>query len=103
MTDETDRWYCRAEWRRRRAHQLRLSPLCKMCQEQGVVRPATVVDHVEPHRGDYNKFRLGALQSLCLDHHVGAKHVEELRGYSTAIGIDGMPVDSRHPAWCGRL
>jgi 5-methylcytosine-specific restriction enzyme A len=27
--------------------------------------PATICDHVEPHRGDVNKFWLGPFMSLC--------------------------------------
>jgi hypothetical protein len=60
-------------------------------------------DHVEPHGGDYNKFMLGKLQSLCLHHHVGAKHVEELRGYSTQVGVDELPIDPRHPFFQGEV
>src|SRR5262245_2256881 len=33
--------------------------------EAGRVTPASVADHVTPHRGDYTAFRLGALRSLC--------------------------------------
>jgi hypothetical protein len=32
--------------------------------KRGIVRAATIVDHVEPHRGDWNQFVLGKLQSL---------------------------------------
>jgi len=63
------RWYCTASWQRRRAHQLRVEPLCRLCLEAGRVTPATVADHVTPHRGDFNAFRLGQLRSLCADCH----------------------------------
>src|SRR6266404_1730756 len=33
------------------AHQLRIEPLCRLCLEAGRVTPATVADHVTPHRG----------------------------------------------------
>ena len=39
------------------------------------------------------------LQSLCKLHHESAKKREEARGYSTAIGADGWPVDPRHPVY----
>jgi 5-methylcytosine-specific restriction endonuclease McrA len=64
-----DKWYCRASWQRRRAHQLHIEPLCRLCLEAGHVTPATVADHIEPHRGDYRLFRLGALRSLCAECH----------------------------------
>lgn len=40
-----------------------------MCQDEGVITPATVCDHVEPHRGDTGKFWGGPFQSLCAPHH----------------------------------
>jgi hypothetical protein len=42
------RWYCTASWARRRAHQLMIEPLCRLCLEAGRVTPATVADHVTP-------------------------------------------------------
>ena len=56
-------------------------------------------DHVEPHKGDQQKFFFGELQSLCKLHHEGAKKREDARGYSTQIGADGWPVDPRHPVY----
>ena len=91
-------WYQLEIWRRRRALQLRQFPLCKMCLERGVATPATVADHVRSHRGDWNEFRLGALQSLCKDCHDKHKRVLESDGYSSQIGDDGWPVDPKHPA-----
>jgi hypothetical protein len=64
---EVHRWYCTASWQRRRAHQLMIEPLCRICLEAGRVTPATVADHDPPHRGDFTAFRLGPLRSLCAD------------------------------------
>jgi hypothetical protein len=61
---EIHRWYCSANWLRRRAHQLRVEPLCRICLEAGRVVPATVADHIENHKGDFTAFRLGELRSL---------------------------------------
>jgi 5-methylcytosine-specific restriction protein A len=47
-----------AAWRKARAHFLRGHPLC-MCAEcaaAGLLVPATVVDHITPHRGDVRLF-----------------------------------------------
>ena len=52
------RWYCTAGWQRRRAHQLMIEPLCRLCLEAGRVTLATVADYVVPHRGDFTAFRL---------------------------------------------
>ena len=92
-------WYNRANWRKRQQHQLRVQPLCEMCLREGRLTPATCVDHIEPHRGDYTKFRLGQLQSLCASCHNSTKKIIEHRGYDTAIGADGWPLDRRHPVY----
>ena len=75
-------WYSLALWRRRRAHQLANEPLCCTCTEAGRVTPATIADHIVPHRGDWALFVGGELQSLCKHHHDSAKHAEENVQYS---------------------
>jgi hypothetical protein len=64
-------WYTLQRWRRIAKHQLRIEPLCALCLKRGLVTPATIADHDPPHRGDWNAFRLGPLQSLCRDCHAG--------------------------------
>jgi 5-methylcytosine-specific restriction protein A len=41
--------YNSARWRKARLRFLREHPLCKQCEQQGIVRAATVVDHVDGH------------------------------------------------------
>src|SRR5262249_60020746 len=77
-------------------------PLCKFCLERGIVTPATICDHVEPHRGDVNKFWLGPFQSLCKVCHDSTKRHIELRGFRPDIGLDGWPLDPRHPCYTPR-
>jgi len=67
-----------------------------LVEEQGRITPATIADHHPPHGGDYNKFVLGPLRSLCRDCHQGAWATDK-RGYSSAIGDDGLPIDPKHP------
>jgi len=50
-----------------------------------------------PHRGDWNAFVTGKLQSLCEACHNSAKKQIELRGYRCDIGLDGFPTDPNHP------
>ena len=53
-------------WRRARAAFLARHPLCASCQADGRLVPATVVDHVVPHRGDAALFWSKAnWQGLC--------------------------------------
>ena len=91
--------YDSARWQHMRAHQLAIHPLCKYCAELGRVTPAVIVDHIEPHRGDINKFWLGGLQSLCDPCHKSTKAFLELNGYRKDIGLDGWPLDPRHPCY----
>ena len=43
-------------WRTARKRYLRRFPLCLECQRSGKLVPATVVDHIIPHRGDEDLF-----------------------------------------------
>jgi 5-methylcytosine-specific restriction protein A len=55
-----------AAWRRARAAHLAEHPLCVECERQGSSVPATVVDHIAPHRGDMALFWDSTnWQSLC--------------------------------------
>jgi hypothetical protein len=82
----------------RRDYQLKLQPLCESCLARGLTVPATTVDHVEPHRGNWAMFVGGKLASLCQSCH-GQKLGEQNRGYDArAVGDDGWPTDERHPA-----
>jgi len=45
-----------SKWDRARLVWLRQHPLCAICEKEGLVTPATVVDHVVPHRGDMEAF-----------------------------------------------
>ena len=44
------------KWRDARASFLRHNPLCVQCFSDGKLKPATVVDHIVPHRGDPDLF-----------------------------------------------
>lgn len=64
-------WYNLPIWTERlRPAQLLCEPFCRECARAGRRTAATVVDHVEPHRGDWDLFTDPAnLQSLCKYHH----------------------------------
>jgi 5-methylcytosine-specific restriction endonuclease McrA len=99
MSTAPHAWYTSVGWLRRRRHQLRVEPLCEFCLKRGMVVPATIADHIEPHRGDRNAFVLGRLQSLCIQCHNSAKRQSERRGYFRGTGLDGMPLDKNHPVY----
>ena len=81
--------YGTARWQRLRDRQLWDEPLCAMCKQP---TPATVCDHVEPHKGDEEKFWNGPFQSLCAEHHNSDKQRIEKGGKpKPRIGKDGWP------------
>ena len=55
-----------SRWRKARAIHLRANPLCNACFRIGQLVPATIVDHIEPHKGDERLFwQRSNWQSLC--------------------------------------
>lgn len=53
-------------WQKARATYLASHPLCKQCDQRGLIVRATVVDHIIPHKGDQNLFwSRDNWQSLC--------------------------------------
>ncbi|MCC2608378.1 HNH endonuclease [Neorhizobium petrolearium] len=78
---QADRWRGSASdrgytWRWSKASKTHLSrsPICIGCEAVGLVVPATLVDHVEPHEGDQVKFwDTGMWQSSCDWHHNSVK------------------------------
>lgn len=64
-----------AEWERERKAFLSANPTCKRCGA-----PATVVDHIVPHRGDRKLFwDKSNWQPLCTRHHSRTKQAAEKR------------------------
>lgn len=86
-------WYTHSRWRTLRANFLRRHPLCVFCEREGRLELATVVDHIEPHKGDRLKFWRGPFQALCKTCHDSTKQSEEKSGRQRwTIGLDGWPV-----------
>lgn len=55
-----------ARWQKARLSHLKANPLCVFCLKENRLTPATVVDHIVPHKGDYNLFwDKNNWQSLC--------------------------------------
>ncbi len=65
-------------WQKARLAYLAQHPLCVFCARDGRVTAAAVVDHLEAHHGDHDKFwDSGNWQSLCKRHHDSTKQREE--------------------------
>ena len=69
-------------------------PLCVRCAQLGKTTPATVVDHITPHKGDEFLFYDRAnLQALCKACHDGWKQRQEIGALERhEFGADGFPV-----------
>ena len=68
-TNAQDRGYT-WEWQKASKAYLRQYPLCAECKREGKLTPATVVDHIIPHRGDQGLFwDMGNWQGLCTTCH----------------------------------
>lgn len=92
-----------SRWDKARRTFLAEHPLCVMCEREGRVTPATVVDHIKPHRGDQDLFWDRAnWQPLCKAHHDSAKQREEARGHAQGCDVSGRPIDPAHPWNAGR-
>ena len=65
-----------------------------MCTVEGKLTPATVVDHIEPHRGDQVLFWDTAnWQPLCKVHHDSDKQMwEKSRSERTKFTADGKVI-----------
>ena len=92
------RLYDKRRWRRRSRQFLAEHPLCRFCEQQGRVTLARVVDHIEPHRGDPEKFWDQAnWQPLCKTDHDAAKAELERTGKLRGCDASGRPLDPNHP------
>jgi 5-methylcytosine-specific restriction endonuclease McrA len=84
-----------ARWDRASAGFKLAHPLCLGCEAIGRVVPATVTDHVEPHKGDMTKFwNAKRWQSCCAWHHDVVKQMLERRYASDEINLDDLWLNS---------
>lgn len=86
--------YKTKDWKQLRDSWLRFNCWCVMCQQIGIRRKATVVDHINPHKGNQFAFLDRTnLQSLCKSCHDSPKARVERGGVERkAIGVDGWHV-----------
>lgn len=83
-------------WEKARRQFLLDHPLCCMCEAEGRLRPATVVDHIVPHKGDEELFwNPSNWQALCKYHHDSVKQRFERTGRIIGCDEHGIPLDPR--------
>ena len=79
-------------WQKARKTFLERNPLCAMCEAEGRVTPAGVVDHVRPHKGDQALFwDTSNWQALCAPCHDVHKQRDERGRVVVGCGPDGWP------------
>ena len=62
--------YNSSRWQDLRRYRLNTQPLCVECLKKDRIFPATVVDHIKPHKGNEKLFYdFNNLQSLCKSCH----------------------------------
>jgi len=97
-----------SRWDKARLTFLKSNPLCKICLKQSRAEPATVVDHIKPHKlkealkgGDAKQIAAAQKlfwdksnwQGLCKQHHDSTKQREEKRGHIIGCDENGLPLD----------
>lgn len=61
----TNKIYHTARWMKTRKMILELEPLCRECKSNGIIKEATVVDHIVRIRSGGDPFDISNLQPLC--------------------------------------
>jgi 5-methylcytosine-specific restriction enzyme A len=87
--------YNTVQWRRRRLHQLRKYPLCAACLQDNHVKAATVVHHLEDHKGNWSVFISSPVESLCKQCHDNIWSDSEVLGYQRGCDINGRPYKTK--------
>ena len=95
------RLYDKQDWHRTRKHQLTEEPLCRMCRANGILRPATEVDHIIPVSKGGDWYDGNNLQSLCISCHSQKTRADEGKSIKSGCDANGIPLNGTHP-WNAR-
>ena len=90
--------YNTARWRKLRQDHLSAFPLCWYCDQMGMITTADTVDHIQPHKGDFDlTWQWSNLRSCCKRCHDSAAALKDNLGYVPGVDADGYPIDDDHP------
>lgn len=90
-------WYSTARWKRLAKLQLQKQPLCQISLALGLIVAADTVDHIKPHRGDWDLFiDENNLQSVSKQMHDTICQQMECGNWQPSIGLDGWPIESEY-------
>jgi 5-methylcytosine-specific restriction enzyme A len=86
-----------SKWQSYRTRFLRENPFCRLCWQAKRQSRATVVDHIQPHKGDKTLFWARSNhQALCQTCHDGTKKQLEVSGTLRGCDASGVPLDPTH-------
>lgn len=87
-----DAWYKTSIWQSLRTNQLAKEPLCQISKALGEIKAAEVVDHVKPHKGDWELFvDPNNLQSVTKQVHDTICQQMELGTWQPPLQSNGRP------------
>lgn len=87
-----------ARWNKERLQHLDEHPLCVEHLKKDYIVPATVVDHIEPHKGDQELFwNHDNWQSLCKPCHDRKTATEDMGGWSPVVSQRKANRESKNP------
>lgn len=92
-----------SRWNKARRTFLQANPLCIGCLAVGRTEPATVVDHVDPHHGDPDKFWDTSMwQACCKWHHDSVKQSLEAAYARGRLRLEDLHLASPAAIACTR-
>ena len=78
QSTEKDNFLSNAAWRKLRQKKIQLNPICEVCESEGIITEAKVVDHHYPRRlWPEHALRLENLTSMCDSHHNKKSRIEQ--------------------------
>jgi 5-methylcytosine-specific restriction endonuclease McrA len=97
QSNPTKRLYDSRQWRKAAKLFLSTHRYCRRCQSFGILKAASIVDHIKPHNGDVKLFWMQSnWQPLCPSCHSGWKRKRERGNIASECDIDGFPTDDLH-------
>lgn len=86
------------EWQQKRELYLQDNPLCVSCAKRKMIMPASVVDHIKPHKGDKALFwDQNNWQALCESCHNRKTATEDKGAWSPVVTISKANKESKNP------
>ena len=62
---DNSNFYNSRQWRRLRQYIMQMNPLCKHCEDKGLIKAGECIDHIIPIRLGGDKLNTDNLQTLC--------------------------------------